>query len=501
MHSRSSSSGRSDGGARVQARMRGIGWMACVVAVLAAVLLLALPTHAASGSASAPQSRDWSSARNPSRHEQETLQGLDQRVVDDAARHIQREMDYAQDVNQRAATKLRSNALYSGSEAAKQLLAEAIDYDAAKPKQQKADSFAFLSQKESASPSASHELDVEASLDTIAAELDSLFSGEEGSLQQQIAQSVAQATQRTIGGASVRQRAQQAAESQQAQQQKQRSQASAHATAPSARQQKLIRRLDSYRTARGHAGAEREEVSMLEASSAASADAQAQGKANARANAAQGYALPSAYAPGVIAGPAAAASAGMGLVQPNPALWSQLGVTVPTAAPAAAPVAPVSSTPAPNIAGVGVLLRALQKVQEEAATNSLMSKLSHLLAASQQQNQQHAAQQQMQQPMFGLPPMPAPQPQPQQPQAPQPTFDPFSYGPNPLAFAPQPPAAHLPQHHPQPQAPNHFFHPNPVAFGPPTHPAQLGVQQQMLPQNLHSARVEPPNAQRMEFPQ
>lgn len=481
MHSSRSSSSRSGGGARARA--------IAVLVALVAVLLLALPSHAASASSS----RDWSRAPNPARHEGAILRGLDQRVVDDAARHIQRELDYASDVNARAASKLRSNALYRGSGAAKQLLAEAAELQS---KKQPVDALAFLSQSESASPSsdAHEELDVEARLDTIAAELDSLFPGDEGSLQQQIAQRVAQATKQVTSGGSVRQRAQQAMESQQ----QKRGQSSARASAPSARQQKLIRRLDSYRNARGHAGAERE-VSMLEANSAASVDSQQQ--AQGKANAAQAYSLPSAYAPGMIAGAAAAASAGMGLVQPNPALWSQLGVTVPTAAPvAAAPVAAASATPAPNIAGVGVLLRALQKVQEEAATNSLMSKLSHLLATSQQQNQQQQAQQQPQ--MFGMPPQLMHLQQQQAQQAPQPSYDPFSYGPNPIAFAPQPAAAYLPQHHPQAAgAPQHFFHPNPVAFGPPRHAAEMSVQQQMLPQNLHSARVGPPNAQQMDFPQ
>ena len=282
---------------------------------------------------------------------------VDQSVLDSAAQEINTQLALESDLNN--ANRVRSNevaGVFSDSELAAVLeRAEASAAKSAGQRTVEADAFAFLADKETPfAPAQQHEslqsilastvspvsADVEADLDTIATELDSMFTTKTEQARKALQNKLNKNKNRKAG-------AKKGAKRQ-------------SAYAPSSRQQKLISRLDSYRVSRGHAGAD---ASLMETGS--------------KQLPVWGYSAPSAYVAPAIAGAVAVPSPFQGQVATNQnALASALGLLAP-----AAPVAAAVATP--NNAGVSVLLNALKRVQEEQETAALARQLSALLASQQ----------------------------------------------------------------------------------------------------------------------
>ena len=294
---------------------------------------------------------------------------IDQAVLDSAAAEIQQQLDLEAEANANYAGHAIP-ILEAGSEEAKAFEASGVDIPAAEATPS---TFAFLSEME-APVSELAGADVELDLNTIATELDSLFKTEaqlqaEAEAKAEAQQAKKHTAQGRLAKARIQQRKARAlaqakiAAKQQAAAQKAAASAPSPAVAAAAapRPAKLAQRLDGYRVARGH----KEEISTLEATAAA------------HSSNSVGYSLPSAYAPAAV-GAVAPAVAFQGQVAVNPQwnAWSALGL-----APPVVPVAAAVPAASANVAGVGVLLQALKKVEEEKQTQSLLTKLSALISA------------------------------------------------------------------------------------------------------------------------
>lgn len=331
--------------------------------------------------------------------ETDASMALDQSVLDSAAKEI-RAMLEAQDFANGQQTQ-GQDALISGSSVARAFEA-AVERDQAAKGQRTVEAdaaFAFLSSTEEPVPVAaaaaaagSHaadphlHLDVEASLDTIAAELDSLFQTD--AEKAAVAQAKVQAEAAKIAATKAAAAAHNNLKMSRAQKGRARAKAARAAKAapapaaspvakPSRRQQKLISRLDGYRASRGHAGAAPASASMLESGT------QSRSSASARAQVQSGYSAPSAYmapqvavAPMAFQGQVGVNQAAVAQSQ-DAALYASLGF-----APPAPPAVQVLPAAAPAAANVGLLIQALKRVQEEQQTTALVSKLSALLGGA-----------------------------------------------------------------------------------------------------------------------
>jgi hypothetical protein len=293
---------------------------------------------------------------------------LDQSILDSAAAEIQQQLDLEAEANQNYAGHAIP-VLEAGSAEARAFESSGVDIPAAEPS-----TFAFLSELEAPVTELAG-ADVESDLNTIATELDSLFKSKaqieaeaeaeqakKHTAQGRLAKArIAQRKARALQQAKAAAKAQAAAEKKAASTPAPKPVASRAAASP--RPAKLAQRLDGYRVARGH----KEEISTLEATAAAHSSNSA------------GYSLPSAYAPAVV-GAVAPAVAWQGQVAVNPQwnAWAALGLAPPAAPVVAAAAVPAASA---NIAGVGALLQALKKVEEEQKAQSMLTKLSALISA------------------------------------------------------------------------------------------------------------------------
>lgn len=279
-----------------------------------------------------------------------------QSVLDSAAAEIRAQLSLESDLNN--ADRVNSGevaGVFSDSELAAVLSRAESSAAAGAGERVEADAFAFLADSESPLPASSApreslrsilastaspvSSDVEADLDTIAAEIGGLLPTPADQARSKLNRKINKNKNKTAKRANRR-----------------------SAYAPSARQQQLISRLDGYRVSRGHSGAGG--ASLMETGS--------------RQLPVWGYSAPSAYVAPAIAGAVAVPSPFQGQVATNQnALFSALGLIAP-AAPAAA-----AAVPATNAAGVSVLLNAIKRVQEEQETAALARQLSALLASQQ----------------------------------------------------------------------------------------------------------------------